>query len=244
MSDDEIVIREVTEGIWTFSKPFKRFGIFPWGGRSTAVKLANGDVWVLASTPLSSETKKTLDKLGPVAYIVAPDAGHHLYLGQFKSAYPDAKLIGVADLVEKKKKEGLTLDGAYGRDPADTKYGYEPEIEAIYFSGFSMKDVAFLHAPSKTLIQADLLFNLPGNEQYSKSKTSPKLPIIGSFQPFGKIHKHFLWGEGKDKAAMKKDAIAVANWDFDRVIMCHGDVIETGGNAAWREAYKWYIEGK
>jgi hypothetical protein len=39
------------------------------------------------------------------------------------------------------------------------------QIKACYFSGFANKDVAFFHAASKTLIEADLLFNLPGNEQ-------------------------------------------------------------------------------
>lgn len=34
-----------------------------------------------------------------------------------------------------------------------------------YFSGFVNKDVAFLHQPSKTLIEADLLMNLPCTEQ-------------------------------------------------------------------------------
>ena len=46
--------------------PFVRFGILPWGGRSTAIKLSTGDVWVLASTPLTEDTKSTIDKLGPV----------------------------------------------------------------------------------------------------------------------------------------------------------------------------------
>ena len=34
-----------------------------------------------------------------------------------------------------------------------------------YFSGFKNKDVAFVHKPSKTLIEADLLFNMPALEQ-------------------------------------------------------------------------------
>jgi hypothetical protein len=38
-------------------------------------------------------------------------------------------------------------------------------ISRSYFSGFKNKDVAFLHQPSKTLIQADLLMNLPCKEQ-------------------------------------------------------------------------------
>ncbi len=34
-----------------------------------------------------------------------------------------------------------------------------------YFSGFKNKDVAFFHPASKTMIEADLLFNLPATEQ-------------------------------------------------------------------------------
>ena len=48
--------------------PFSRFGILPVGGRSTAIKLSSGDVWVLASTPLTLETKAKLNELGPVKF--------------------------------------------------------------------------------------------------------------------------------------------------------------------------------
>lgn len=83
------MVREVAKDVWIFStyvsislrshmqrrrsghshdiyRPFKRFGVFPIGGRSTAVKLSSGDVWVLASTPLNDVTKGKLKELGPV----------------------------------------------------------------------------------------------------------------------------------------------------------------------------------
>jgi len=240
----ETVIRQVTQGIWTFSRPFARFGWIPFGGRSTAIKLASGDVWVLASTPLEPETKETIDKLGPVKYIIGPDAEHSMFLAEFQKAYPDAKVIGVEPLI--KKREGVvSFAGAYGADPEGTKYGYEPEITACYFSGFKNKDVAFLHGPSKTLIQADLLLNLPCNEQYSKSKSSGRIPLLGGLlQLDGLAFKRVLWKLGTDKPSMIRDAKTVAEWDFDRIIPCHGDVIETGGKTVWSEAYKWYLDGK
>ncbi|KDQ17345.1 hypothetical protein BOTBODRAFT_53463 [Botryobasidium botryosum FD-172 SS1] len=171
MSD--IVIREVTPAITIFSKPFARFHIFPFGGRSTAVKLENG-----SSPPLPSDYKKE---------------------------YPAAKVVGVEPL-EAKKKDVLTFDGLYGKDAPNTTYGFEPE--------------------------------------YSKSKASSKVPFFGTFGPHGKVHKYFLWSQSEDKRAMERDAQTVAQWDFERVIMCHGDVIEKDGNAVWREAYKWFLEGK
>ncbi|KAF4581266.1 hypothetical protein EYR40_002852 [Pleurotus pulmonarius] len=248
----DLVIREATPDIWIFSRPFPRFGFLPWGGRSTAVKLSTGDVWVLASTPLTDDTKETIDKLGPVKWIMGADAVHHLFLAEYKAAYPQAKVIGVEPLVAKKKAEGLVLDGAYGSDQSDTLYGFEDEIKAwcvldpfhrqdalrtmddSYFSGYASVDVAWLHVASKTLIQADLLFNLPGTEQYSKTKTSPKIPIFGKLDPYGSLQKHFL--------AMMQDARTVAEWDFERVIPCHGDVIETEGKKAWVTAYSKYLK--
>lgn len=83
----------------TFSKPFSKFfGLLPLGGRSTAIRLSSStiepsssaielssskkhDVWVVASTPLSNETKAAIEELGTVKYILAANVDHHLYLG-------------------------------------------------------------------------------------------------------------------------------------------------------------------
>ncbi|KAF9033993.1 hypothetical protein BDZ89DRAFT_1012174 [Hymenopellis radicata] len=237
----ELVIRDVTPEIWTFSRPFKRAGFLPWGGRSTAIKLSTGDVWVLASTPLTDDTSSALNNLGPVKWIVAGDAEHHMFLGEYKKAYPDAKLVVVDSLLQRKQDEGLEVAGAYGADPEGTEYGYEAEIKALYFSGFANKDVAFYHIASKTLVVADLLFNLPGTEQYSKSKQSSKVPLVGKIDPFGGLEKRMLWALGKDKDAMRRDARTVSEWDIQRIIMCHGDVIEENAGKAWKAAYSKYL---
>jgi len=239
MSD--IVIREVTPNVWTFSRPFSRFyGLFPMGGRSTAVKLRDGGVWVIASTPLSKETKEAVDALGPVSYLLAADLDHHLFLSEWKAAYPDAKMIGIEGLPEKKQAESWKFDEIYTQG-ADNIFGFEEDITACYFSGFSKKDVAWLHVSSQTLIVADLIFNLPAIEQYSKSKARSKIPFIGKFSPKDDFHKNFVWGEGKDKDAMRRDAKTVSGWEFERIIPCHGDVIETDGNAIWKTVYSKYL---
>lgn len=45
-----------------------------------------------------------------------------------------------------------------------------------------------------------------------------------------------------DYALMRRDAKRVAEWDIERIVPCHGDVIENGGNAAWTSAYEWYLQ--
>jgi len=235
----QTVIRQLDANLWIFSTPFLRFNLVPFGGRSTAIKLQSGGVWILASTPLNEVTKAKLTELGSIEYIVAPDVEHHLFLKDYKAAYPEAKLIGVKDHVQ--KYEGrLKFDGAYGADAEGTKYGYEDEIEAVYFPAHQNKDVAFFHKESQTLIEADLLFNLPAKEQHSKSGFNLLSSL--SLTPYGGFHKRIAKGLSTDDASFKKSATAVAQWDFKRIIPCHGDVIETDGNKAWREAYKNFIE--
>lgn len=60
----EPVIRSLTPAISIFSVPFKRFGLIPFGGRSTAIKLASGDLWIVVSHPLTESTKAELARLG------------------------------------------------------------------------------------------------------------------------------------------------------------------------------------
>jgi len=238
----ETVIREVTKGVWTFSKPFARFGVWPIGGRSTAIQLQNGAVWILASTPLDAETKEKLKDLGEVQYIVGADAVHHLFLSDYKNAYPSAKLILPEAAIARHDDKDLVFDGVWGRDAPNTQYGFEDEIEHCYFSGFKNKDIAFLHKPSKSLIQADLLMNLPAKEQYSKSKP-PSALFNFNFGPSSSwLYPRLVRSLGEDKEAMRRDAKIVSGWDFDRIIPCHGDVIETNGKAAWNAVYKYFLK--
>jgi len=111
-----------------------------------------------------------------------------------------------------------------------------------YFSGFRNKDVAFLHSPSKTLIVADLIFNLPATEQYSESCIGSGLPLVSRWlNPYTAFHRRLAKVLGVDVMAMNRDVETVASWDFQRIIPCHGDVIEVDGNKAWRSAYQMYL---
>jgi hypothetical protein len=53
-------------------------------------------------------------------------------------------------------------------------YALYVQIKLQYFPGHTNKEVAVLHIPSRTLIQADLIFNLPCTEQYAKAHSSGK----------------------------------------------------------------------
>jgi hypothetical protein len=41
---------------------------------------------------------------------------------------------------------------------------------------------------------------------------------------------------------MSRDTKIVAAWDFDRLIPCHGDVIETGAKQVWLDAFQMFLK--
>jgi hypothetical protein len=96
--------------------------------------------------------------------------------------------------------------------------------------------------------------------QYSKTGSSGALPFFfPGFEPSSWLHAKFSASKSEDKVlvlfrivtsfsylpssrAMKRDVKTVADWDFQRIIPCHGDVIETGAKQAWHDAYKMYFD--
>lgn len=256
-----VYIQEVTPEITTFDYPFSRFGILPIGGRSIAIKMRDGRLWVVPSTPLDEPTRAKIDAMGEVAYLVAPDNVHHLFLKDFHAAYPSAKVVGTEGHEE--KRPDVKFTGIYGRDAPTTQYGYESELVPQYFPTFANKDVAFLHKDSKTLITADLLFNLPCNQQYRNTPSGKATSWIPGviwfsklFNPYAAFHKSFLGSAGiangipgvanggstdERKKNFAEAASTVASWDFRRIIMLHGDIIENHGQEAWKTAFSKYL---
>lgn len=259
-----VYIQEVTPEITTFDYPFSRFGILPIGGRSIAIKMRDGRLWVVPSTPLDQPTKTKIDAMGEVAYLVAPDNVHHLFLKDFHAAYPSAKVVGTDGHEE--KRPDVKFAGIYGKDPPTTRYGYESELVPQYFPTFANKDVAFLHKDSKTLITADLLFNLPCHQQYRNTPSGKPTSWIPGviwfstfFSPHSSFHKTFLGSAGtasgipglanggsteERKKNFAEAASTVAKWDFHRIIMLHGDIIEQHGQDAWRSAFSKYLDAE
>ena len=47
----------------------------------------------------------------------------------------------------------------------------------------------------------------------------------------------------RDRAAARGSLERILAWDFDRVIVAHGEVLEHGGREALRAGYRWLLDG-
>ncbi|KAI9636206.1 uncharacterized protein MKK02DRAFT_44910 [Dioszegia hungarica] len=240
--DKHVVVREVVPGIVTFSIPFARAGAVPIGGRSTAIRHGSGNVLIYVSSPHTPATAEILEGLGEVKWLVTPDGEHGISFEQYIQAYPNAMTIGVPRLKAKMPKVKWT--GIFGEGGETQQYGFEDEMSIHRVSGHVNDELVLHHAPSGTLIQADMLFNLPPTEQYSRAGGIPGLmKMMGggsTMSPDGWVHQKMAFGMAKDKDAFKKEIAPINALKWDRIIPCHGDVIETGGKVAWDKVWGKY----
>ncbi|CAG8138782.1 unnamed protein product [Penicillium nalgiovense] len=256
-----MVIRHVTPEIVTMSLPFARFGHLQFGGRGTLVKLATGSLAVFSPVGLTPEVRETVESLGGnVKYIAAPDLEHHLNITPWKNAYPQADILAPEGLYEKRQSNPEYQDTPFkhvfkkeDQLPRSISKEFDAEFESEYVYGHGSRELVFLHKPTRTVIEADLLFNLPAKEQYSKSPevsgtnflTKLLMPLM-STKPPATWQRRFAWYilSAQDRTAFNESMRRIDQWGFDRLIPCHGDTIETGSKGIFRDVMAWHLDRK
>jgi hypothetical protein len=218
---------------------------------------------------LTPEVKAKLQSLGNnVRYITALDIEHHLFLSDWHAAYPSAHVIGPAGLPEKRAADASiahkvpfhTVFRAPGADKQVTHVSaeFDADFDYEFVDAHPNKELVFFYRPDRTLIEADLLFNLPATEQYSRTGESPTKGVLtklfvalNSTQGSAVWQKRFIWHTvgAKNRARFDASVRRIDKWDFNRIIPCHGDVIEGDaieGDAKgiFRKVFEWHLEGK
>jgi len=252
MPSAELKIRDITPTITTFSTPFNRFAPFGYrnfvavGNRATAIRLHDGRILLLNPIQLEQAVHDKLNQLGGV-HLIASDLGHHMYVKDYVEVWPDAKTIGVPGLDRKRKDVRWDYIYEDWRTSPEDQFDFAQDFETVLFEGFITYCVAWYHKPTNTLIQSDLMMNLPCTEQYIPS-SSYQRPLSREFAK--RAHPRSIWAKRLvyhiatvDYSLMRRDAKKVAEWEIERIIPCHGDVIESGGNEAWESVYEWFLKG-
>jgi hypothetical protein len=216
------------EGLWTASRPLPIL-VGDVGGRMTVVRLADGALWLHSPVALDAETREALDRLGPVRWVVGPSKVHHLALGEYAAAYPAAELCAAPGLPEKRSDLRFhhVLDGSW-------KAPWQGELPHFLFEGAPlMNEVVFFHTATRTLLLTDLAFHVQGR---ARGRARLFHWLVGAAP--GRFGPHRLIRAGiRDRAAARRSLERILAWDFDRVVVSHGAVLESGGRARLREAF-------
>lgn len=202
--------------------------------RTTIVKLADGKLWLHSPCKLDPELKTQIDSLGEVTYLVAPGNFHHLYLADAQASYPDAETFLCPGL--EKKRPDLRFDWILGNRP-DTRWDSTFEQVVVQGTRF-INEVAFFHRPAKTLILVDLLENI-GDDYTHDAGLLLQFWWKAVFHMWNnpKAAPEYQMGWG-DKAIVRKSLATILSWDFDRIVLAHGNLIESNARSVAETAWK------
>jgi hypothetical protein len=200
------------------------------GTRTSIMRLSSGALVVHSPGPIRDLQAAGIESLGSVAALVAPNLMHHFYLQECAAAFPDARVFGPTGL-DNKLKGLANLETLEEEAPALWK----DEIEQIFVPGVPrVNEFVFLHRPSRTLLLTDVAFNMQRSDSLF---TRIFLRLNGTWQKLGpsRLMRTMI----KDRSAVRAAIDRILLLDFDRVVVTHGDVLESGGREALARGFDW-----
>ena len=202
------------------------------GARMTIIKLADGSLFLHSPVRLDEETRAALDALGPVRFVVAPNTVHHLFVADYFDAYPAARVYAAPGLAEKRRD--LRFHAVLG-DEAPPEWRAEI-VQHLFQGAPRLNEVVFFHAATRTLILTDLAFNVARHKTAGARLFYFAVGAAGRFGPHRLVRLLM-----RDRRAARASLRTILAWDFDRVIVAHGEVLESGGREALRRGYHWLL---
>jgi hypothetical protein len=209
------------DGIWTVPAPLRYCGLL-FNTRMTVCRLSDGGLVVIAPIRGSEDLTASIDALGPVRAIITPNLMHHLYVGEWMEAYPDAMSYGPPGLAAKRPdlafshQLGPELDDVLGDDLLHFPIAGIPKLN----------ESVFVHRQSRTLIATDLCFFMP-----------KATGLTGLFASLTGIKKRPRCEPSvriliQDKGAFRASLQPLRAMAFQHLSMCHDSVLSTGATEA------------
>ena len=230
-------LEEFVPGIWVKEYQIRYSGCtFP--ARMTVIRLDTGHLFIHSPCEIDSQTKAEIAALGRAAFIVGPGNFHYLHVISCQTAFPMAKTF-ICPGIEGKRPD-ILYDGVLGDTPQSE---WKADFDQVLVQGSRfMWEVAFLHRASRTLILVDLIENMgdstPGVNWVLKFFW--KL-VFGMWnRPKPAPEYQLGW---KDKKAAKRSLTRILSWDFQQVIIAHGEPIVSDAKKTLREAWRRVLAG-
>ena len=225
------MLDRLDDGIWAVTAPLKAMGVIPMTSRMTVIRLRDdGGLLVHSPVKMSPTLHRELTALGPVRHVVAPNRMHHMFCGDYRAAYPEARIYGAPGVAM--KRPDLALEAELG-DAAPEAWAGEVDQEVV--GGIPiLNEVAFLHRASGTLVVTDTAANGTADDPLAVRLWSRLNGVYGRLATPREIRLMC-----RDRKAARRSFDTILGWDFDRVVVGHGAVVAAGGKARAREAFAW-----
>ena len=224
--------------IWLKDYPIRYAGC-RFNARMTVIRLGDGRLLVHSPCPIDSATKEEIEALGFVAFIIAPGDYHYLNIRSARDAFMGAE-IHICPGIEKKDPT-LPYTKILSDEP-DPAWAIDLDQVLIRGSRY-IREVAFFHRETATLILVDLIENYGDNTTKAGGLMKFWWQVVFKMWNRPKPAPEYQIG-WRDKTAARNCLEQILTWNFKRIIIAHGDLIEVDAQRVARTAWQAVLEKK
>jgi len=218
--------------IWTADGPNITIVGFHYPTRMAIIRLSNGGLFIWSPILLTHRLQAEVDAVGQVQQIIAPNSLHHLFVPEWKHAYPAAKVFAAPGL--RRKRDDIVFDADLGSAPSPD---WVDEIDqALMHGNLITTEVVFFHTKSGTVLFTDLIQQLPTNQFSGWRAIVARLDLMVGPEP--SVPRKFRVAFANRRAA-RKSLQRVLAWPAQKILMAHGTPVEKDAQAYLRRAFGW-----
>ncbi|MEJ1967479.1 MAG: DUF4336 domain-containing protein [Rhizomicrobium sp.] len=222
------------ENIWLADGPVTAVLGFRYPTRMAVILLSGGALFIWSPIPLSEELRAAVDALGDVRYVIAPNSLHHLFLGEWRRAYPGARLYAPPGL--RARRKDIAFDGDLGDAPAPE---WSEDIDQVLVRGNAIAtEAVFFHRKSRTAIFTDLIQHFGPTWFAGWRAVVARLDLMAAPEP--QVPRKFRIAFF-DRRAARAALARITAWPAKNVVMAHAAPIEDHGQAFLERTFRWLL---
>ena len=229
-----MTVEPFADGVWLSAAPAGFLGL-RFTSTMTVLRLSDGSLLVHSPVALTPERRRAVDSLGPVRHLYAPNVYHHLRIGDWSAAFPEARVHAPRGLA--RKRRDLRIDRFLGSGPEPAFAGI---IDEFPIGGFRLEETALLYRPARTLVVADLVQNV-GRPRHGWTRFYTQ--VMG-FHDRVALSRMIRLAAFPDRRAARDSIDALSAAPFERLVVGHGAPVLTAAREALVEAYRWLSPGR
>ena len=217
-------MKKIADDLWLLQYPLSVLGT-QHGRNVTVIRLRSGGVILHSMAAFTEADVAAIRSVGSPGWLVESMLLHDTYAKEGHMAFPEVPLLGPPGFSDVVKFPTLPLL------PAPAEWTGEVEVYPVEGAP-KLKEHLFLHVPTRTLIVADLIFNFDPHEHGWDRFFHRYIAGFKRYPGMSRIFKICI----TDREAFGTSMQKVMESDFDRIIVGHGQVIESGGKALLKRA--------
>lgn len=224
------MLQAIAPDIWHAQHQFVVNGVHV-SSRMTVVRLRDGSLWQHSPIPLTPALRAAVEALGKITYLVAPSKVHHLFIGDWAAAYPQALLFGAPGLAAKRPdlREMRVLSSS--GEPE-----WMEELGQLQFGGIPFaNEFVWFHWPSRSLILTDLCQWWQGDLPLA-SRLYARVTGVRKGLAVPRTIRLIT----RDRQAARASAEKILQWPIERVIVAHNSIVEQDARSILARALAWF----